>query len=127
MSRWICAIVAGLALAHAVDQGLKLRSGQRLLLVGRSQRVRRLVGSVLVAALMGLVFTGLELVPPATAPRRFLAVWTAATLLTLLLLALGLLDWRKLRIHAQQHQRELRRLAEEACAPAPSAADDRGE
>jgi hypothetical protein len=93
----VCALVAGLALGYAVEEGRRLGSGRRFRLVGRAQAVRRVFGSVGVAVLMLLVYAGLDLVDPHRAPRNYMVLWSVASLLTLLLVALAVLDLRDLR------------------------------
>ena len=92
------AVTAGLALAYAVEEGRRLVSRRRFRFVGRGQAVRRVVGSVMVAALMVLVFLGLE-IDAFQFPDRFLLVWFMASLLVVVLLGLAWLDLRELRAH----------------------------
>jgi hypothetical protein len=70
-------------------------AGRRAFLVGRGQTVRRIFGSLTVAVLMVLVYGGLELIDPFSQVSVFLMVWAGASGLVVLLLVLGLLDWRE--------------------------------
>jgi len=101
VGRLLCAVVAGLAIGYAVDEFLRLRAGRRRRLVGRGQAVRRIVGALMVGALMVLVDVGLEVLEPMSQPNAFVAVWSAASLLVLVLFCLALLDWRELRANQE--------------------------
>ena len=110
----VAAVVAGSALAYAVEEGRRLLSGRRFRLVGRSQSLRRIVGSILVAGLMALVYSGLDLVDPHRALPIFLLVWATASLLVLILLPLAWLDLRELDAHRDiERARETLRFGKE--------------
>ena len=107
----VCSVVAGLGVAYAVEEARRLRSGRLFELVGRGQALRRIVGSLLVAVLMVLVFVGLEVVDARSRPRGWITVWGAASMLVVLLFALGILDWRELRANRDiKRARDLLRM-----------------
>jgi hypothetical protein len=104
----VCSVTAGLAVAYGVEEWRRLRSGRLMHLVSPAQARLRILGSLLVAVLMVLVFFGLELIDPHQTGRRFAAVWIAASVLTFLLLVLAALDIRALRRNgARERQRAL--------------------
>lgn len=66
------------------------------MLLSRSQLMRRAISSFLIAILLGLVYLGLEVVPPFRQPGWFAALWLIAGGNILFLVALALLDLREL-------------------------------
>jgi hypothetical protein len=107
---YLCAVIAGLSLAYAVEEARRLATRSLLPYVGRRQAARRVVGSVLVAVLMVLVDVGLEVIDPYQTPRRFVVLWGSTAMLTVLLLALAVLDLRELRANRDlAHTRDLLR------------------
>lgn len=110
----VCAVVSGLAVAYAIEEGRRLRSRRLFRYVGRRQALRRIYGSLLVALLMVLVYAGLQVIDPFRTPRRFIINWSVAGLISVLLFALALLDLRELRRNRERERRsDLDRFAEE--------------